>query len=56
MPHEDMKVSELRKLLKEHRKTAVVPVSKMAKHHILMELEKYGATSQGRVVLVSSHG
>ena len=44
MPHEDMKVSELRKMLKEHRKTNVAPVSKMAKHQILMELDKYAST------------
>jgi len=44
MPHEDLKVSELRKLLKEHRKTNVAPVSKMAKHQILMELDRYAST------------
>lgn len=44
MPHEDMKVSDLRKMLKEHRKTNVAPVSKMAKHQILMELDKYAST------------
>ena len=44
MPHEDMKISELRKLLKEHRKTHVAPVSKMQKHHILMELDRYAST------------
>ena len=44
MPHEDMKVSELRKMLKEHRKTHVAPVSKMAKHHILAELDRYAST------------
>lgn len=44
MPHEDMKISELRKLLKEHRKSAIAPVSKMQKHHILMELDKYAST------------
>jgi hypothetical protein len=44
MPHEDMKISELRKLLKEHRKTAIAPVSKMPKHQILMELDKYAST------------
>lgn len=45
MPYDDkMKISELRKILKEHRKTAVTPVSKMAKHQVLMELDKYAAT------------
>lgn len=44
MPHEDMKISELRKMLKEHRKGAIAPVSKMQKHQILMELDKYAAT------------
>jgi hypothetical protein len=45
MPHEDMKISELRKMLKEHRKTTIAPVSKMQKHHILMELEKFGGST-----------
>jgi hypothetical protein len=45
MSSADMKVSELRKMLKEHRKTAITPVSKMAKHQILMELEKFGAST-----------
>ena len=45
MPHEDMKISDLRKMLKEHRKTAIAPVSKMPKHQILMELEKYAGSS-----------
>lgn len=44
MPHDDMKISELRKMLKEHRKGAIAPVSKMQKHQILMELDKYAAT------------
>ena len=45
MPYDDkMKISELRKILKEHRKGSVVPVSKMPKHQILMELDKYAAT------------
>ena len=45
MPHDDkMKISELRKMLKEHRKTAIAPVSKMPKHQILMELDRYAAT------------
>jgi hypothetical protein len=46
MPHDDMKISDLRKMLKEHRKTAIAPVSKMQKHQILMELDKYAATPQ----------
>lgn len=46
MPHEDMKISDLRKMLKEHRKGAIAPVSKMQKHQILMELDKYAATPQ----------
>jgi hypothetical protein len=45
MPYDDkMKISELRKMLKEHRKTSIAPVSKMAKHQILMELDKFAAT------------
>ena len=45
MAYDDkMKISELRKMLKEHRKTNVAPVSKMAKHQILMELDRYAAT------------
>jgi hypothetical protein len=46
MPHDDMKISDLRKMLKEHRKSAIAPVSKMQKHQILMELDKYAATPQ----------
>jgi len=41
----DMKISDLRKMLKEHRKSAITPVSKMAKHQILMELEKFGSST-----------
>ena len=41
-----MKISDLRKMLKEHRKSAIAPVSKMQKHQILMELDKYAATPQ----------
>ena len=44
MPHDDMKISDLRKMLKEHRKSAIAPVSKMQKHQILMELDKYAST------------
>ena len=45
MPHDEkMKISELRKLLKEHRKTAIAPVSKMPKHQILMELDRFAST------------
>lgn len=44
MPHDDMKISELRKLLKEHRKSAIAPVSKMQKHQILMELDRFAST------------
>ena len=31
-------------MLKEHRKTNVAPVSKMSKHQILTELDKYAST------------
>lgn len=44
MADDKMKISELRKMLKEHRKNAIAPVSKMAKHQILMELDRYAAT------------
>jgi len=45
MPHDEkMKISELRKMLKEHRKSNVAPVSKMQKHQILMELDRYAST------------
>jgi hypothetical protein len=44
MADDKMKISELRKMLKEHRKTHVTPVSKMQKHQILMELDRYAAT------------
>lgn len=38
---ENMKISELRKVLREHRKANAKPVGKMAKHHILAELGKH---------------
>jgi hypothetical protein len=45
MPYDDkMKISELRKMLKEHRKSNVAPVSKMAKHQVLAELDRYAST------------
>lgn len=45
MPHDEkMKISELRKMLKEHRKTNVAPVSKMSKHQVLAELDRYAST------------
>ena len=31
-------------MLKEHRKTSVAPVSKMQKHQVLAELDKYAST------------
>lgn len=39
--YEQMKISELRKVLREHRKINAKPVGKMAKHHILAELGKH---------------
>jgi hypothetical protein len=45
MSSADMKISELRKMLKEQRKGAIAPVSKMQKHQILMELEKFGSST-----------
>jgi len=45
MPHDEkMKISELRKMLKEHRKSSIAPVSKMAKHQVLAELDRYAST------------
>jgi hypothetical protein len=41
--YDTMKISELRKVLRDHRKTNVKPVGKMAKHHILAELGKHAA-------------
>lgn len=42
--HEGMKTSELRKMLKEHRKTHVAPVGKMTKVALLRELDKFAGT------------
>ena len=45
MPDYDkMKVSEMRKMLKEHRKTNAVPVSKMSKIALMQELDKFAGT------------
>jgi len=45
MPDYDkMKVSEMRKMLKEHRKTSIAPVSKMSKIALMQELDKFAGT------------
>jgi hypothetical protein len=44
MADDKMKISELRKMLKEKRKSHVTPVSKMQKHQLLIELDRYAAT------------
>jgi len=42
--YDKMKISEMRKMLREHRKTAVVPVSKMSKIALMKELDKFAGT------------
>jgi hypothetical protein len=42
--YDKMKVSEMRKMLKEHRKTSIVPVSKMSKIALMKELDKFAGT------------
>ena len=41
---EKMKTSELRKMVKEHRKTSTTPTGKMSKVALLLELDKYAGT------------
>lgn len=41
---EKMKTSELRKMVKEHRKTSTTPAGKMSKVALLLELDKYAGT------------
>jgi hypothetical protein len=42
--YDKMKISEMRKMLKEHRKTHVAPVGKMSKIAIMQELDKFSAS------------
>jgi hypothetical protein len=42
--YDKMKISEMRKMLREHRKTSVVPVSKMSKIALMKELDKFSGT------------
>jgi hypothetical protein len=44
--YDKMKISEMRKALKEHRKTAIAPVSKMSRVAIAQELDKYATTGK----------
>ena len=39
-----MKISEMRKMLKEHRKAHLTPVGKMSKIALMKELDKYAGT------------
>ena len=45
--YEKMKVSDMRKMLKEHRKTHVAPVSKMSKIALMKELDRYAGSPSG---------
>ena len=45
--YEKMKIGEMRKMLKEHRKSHVAPVSKMSKIALMKELDRYAATPSG---------
>ena len=42
--YDKMKISEMRKMLRDHRKTSAVPVSKMSKIALMKELDKFAAT------------
>jgi hypothetical protein len=42
--YDKMKIGEMRKMLREHRKTNAVPVSKMSKIALMKELDKFAAT------------
>jgi hypothetical protein len=42
--YDKMKIGEMRKMLREHRKTSAVPVSKMSKIALMKELDKFAAT------------
>ena len=42
--YDKMKVGEMRKMLKEHRKATAVPVSKMSKIALMQELNKFAGT------------
>jgi hypothetical protein len=42
--YEKMKTAELRKMVREHRKTSVTPLGKMSKVALMMELDKFAGT------------
>lgn len=42
--YDKMKIGDMRKALKEHRKTHAVPVSKMSKIALMKELDKFAGT------------
>jgi glutamyl-tRNA reductase len=42
--YDKMKISDMRKMLKEHRKNAIAPVGKMSKIAIMQEMDKYSAS------------
>lgn len=42
--YDKMKISEMRKALKEHRKSAIAPVGKMSRVAIAQELDRYASS------------
>ena len=42
--YEKMKTADLRKMLREHRKTSATPLSKMSKVALMLELDKFAGT------------
>ena len=42
--YDKMKISEMRKMLKEHRKSAIAPVGKMSRVSIAQELDRYASS------------
>ena len=42
--YDKMKISDMRKMLKEHRKNAIAPVGKMSKIAIMQEMDRYTAS------------
>lgn len=42
--YEKMKIADLRKMLREHRKTSATPLGKMSKVALMLELDKFAGT------------
>ena len=42
--YEKMKTAELRKMVREHRKTSATPLGKMSKVALMLELDKFAGT------------